>query len=157
MTTRPGTTRDDTRATSHTEPASSANLSAVPELLTREEACERLRISLTALNRLMQSGGLYSFKVGRQRRIPEAAVDALIAGERYTPRDRTHEPDHETGTQNLVALAERLERRESESEADRQQRDDRAAVDRAQIRSHTKGAAVSDCGAPPTREDHSSD
>lgn len=48
------------------------------QLLTVEEAAERLKLGRTKIYELMDSGDLPSITFGRARRIPESAVDALI-------------------------------------------------------------------------------
>ena len=45
-------------------------------MLTAEEAAERLNIGRTTMFALIKSGAVESVKVGRLRRIPEAALTA---------------------------------------------------------------------------------
>ena len=56
----------------------------LPELLTRKEACARLRISMPTLNRRIQSGALRIVKLGTAGnspvRIRSADLDAYIDG-----------------------------------------------------------------------------
>ena len=54
-----------------------------PELLTRREAADILRVSTTTLSRHIGAGTIYAVRLGRQLRIPRAAVDAFLAGTRY--------------------------------------------------------------------------
>lgn len=51
-----------------------------PELLTRPEAAELLRVSQTTVSRLISAGQLGSVKVGRQIRISRDAIDRYLAG-----------------------------------------------------------------------------
>lgn len=111
-------------------------LGVYPELMTRNEAAKRLRVALATLVRLTQSGELYSFRVGRQIRIPTAAVEAFMRGERYPTPDRMHDPD-ETGTANLIAVADELARAERGTEHERQADDDARAIQHAEIAAHT--------------------
>lgn len=46
---------------------------------TIEDAVESLRLSRTTIYRLMADGTLPSVKVGRNRRIPVAALEAFVA------------------------------------------------------------------------------
>jgi excisionase family DNA binding protein len=57
-------------------------------LLTAEEAAERLNIGRTTMFALIKSGAVESVKVGRLRRVPEAAL-AAYAGRLATEQDIT--------------------------------------------------------------------
>lgn len=54
-------------------------------LLTRKEAAARLRVSLTTMSMLTQSGQVYSFKLDRKVLIPAEALDAYVNGIRVSP------------------------------------------------------------------------
>lgn len=56
------------------------HLEGAPDLLTRQEAAELLRVSLTTLTRLTKAGQLGFVKVGRQVRIPRTALDRYLSG-----------------------------------------------------------------------------
>lgn len=60
-------------ATAAAEPAAAEP----PDSLTLNEAAERLRISMTTLNRLVQSGELDTFPIGRRRFTTPDAVEAV--------------------------------------------------------------------------------
>lgn len=47
-------------------------------LLTIEEAAERLQVGRCTMQALLLSGEVQSFKIGRLRRVPPAALDAYI-------------------------------------------------------------------------------
>ena len=49
------------------------------ELLTRDEAAARLRVSLRTLERLMASGQIRVVKIGRRTLIKGTEVDAYVA------------------------------------------------------------------------------
>lgn len=49
-------------------------------LLTRKEAAERLRVSLTTMSKLITEGRIYVLRFERQVRIPEEALDAFVRG-----------------------------------------------------------------------------
>jgi excisionase family DNA binding protein len=49
-----------------------------PVLLTVSETCASLRISRWTFYRLIQSGQLETVKIGTSRRVPPAALDALV-------------------------------------------------------------------------------
>lgn len=51
------------------------------DLLTREEAAEVLRVSLTTMSRILGSGRLPHLRIGRAVRIPREALDAYVRGE----------------------------------------------------------------------------
>lgn len=66
--------------------ASGANVSHMnpderPELMTRAEAARRLRVSVTTLARMYDSGMIRAIRVGKGVRIPTAEVDRMIRGE----------------------------------------------------------------------------
>ncbi len=48
------------------------------QLLTPDEACERLRIGKTSLWQLYRSGELKAVKIGRSVRIPELEIQRFI-------------------------------------------------------------------------------
>ena len=52
--------------------------STSPVLLTVSEACASLRISRWTFYRLVQSGQLETVKIGSSRRVPPAALVALV-------------------------------------------------------------------------------
>ncbi|MDP8961514.1 MAG: helix-turn-helix domain-containing protein [Actinomycetota bacterium] len=52
---------------------------AAPQLLTRHEAAQGLRVSLATLERLIARGDLPSVKVGRRRFVRSTDLDAYIA------------------------------------------------------------------------------
>lgn len=51
------------------------------DLLTRDEAAEVLRVSLTTMSRIIGSGRLPHLRIGRAVRIPREALDAYVRGE----------------------------------------------------------------------------
>jgi len=57
---------------------------ALPKLLNREVACERLNCSLTTLERLIKRGDLPAAKRGNRVFIPEAALERYLR-ERLKP------------------------------------------------------------------------
>lgn len=54
-------------------------------LLTRQEAADRLRVSLTTMSALIKSGKIYVLRFERQVRIPEEALDAFVRGDGPDP------------------------------------------------------------------------
>jgi excisionase family DNA binding protein len=60
-------------------------------LVTVEEAGRRLGISRSAAYLLIGAGTLTSVKLGRSRRVPAAAVDALVASLLEQAADQTAE------------------------------------------------------------------
>ncbi len=56
-----------------------AELQARPTLMTVDQARAELGVSRTRLFALLSSGELESIRIGRNRRIPAAAVDQFIA------------------------------------------------------------------------------
>lgn len=62
---------------------------------TRSEAAQFLGVSVTTLMREVHAGKLYTFKVGRQVRIPAESLDDFVAGRpaHQAPADR-REPMH---------------------------------------------------------------
>lgn len=54
-------------------------MSAAPLLLTPAEAAAALGVSRSTVYALLTAGSLASVRIGRARRIPQAAVDAYIA------------------------------------------------------------------------------
>jgi len=63
------TVRSDPDGASSTPPAL---------LLTIEEAAERLQVGRCTMQALLLSGEVQSFKIGRLRRVPPAALEAYI-------------------------------------------------------------------------------
>lgn len=57
-------------------------------LLKIPEVAERLQLSRTTIYELLLSGRLRSVKIGRARRIPEAALDAWVQGQGTAPIGR---------------------------------------------------------------------
>jgi excisionase family DNA binding protein len=55
-----------------------SRMTALPVLLTVEEAADRLRIGRTTMYALVSSGVVESVKVGRLRRVPIECVDAYV-------------------------------------------------------------------------------
>jgi excisionase family DNA binding protein len=55
-----------------------------PLLLTVKEACTRLQVGHWTLYKLIHSNQLETIKLGRSRRIPAAALDALVDRLRQT-------------------------------------------------------------------------
>lgn len=51
------------------------------DLLTRSEAADVLRVSLTTMSRIIGSGRLPHLRIGRAVRIPREALDAYVRGE----------------------------------------------------------------------------
>lgn len=51
-------------------------------LLTRQEAAERLRISLTKMSGLITAGDIYVVRMDRKVLVPEESLDAFVRGER---------------------------------------------------------------------------
>ena len=63
------------------DPPPDADRSAGPHpalLLTIEEAAERLQVGRCTMQALLLSGEVQSFKIGRLRRVPPAALEAYI-------------------------------------------------------------------------------
>jgi excisionase family DNA binding protein len=52
---------------------------ADPEYLTRKEAAEHLRVSLTTVNGLIQTGELGSVTIRARRFVPRSALTAYLA------------------------------------------------------------------------------
>lgn len=73
-------------ASSTTAAAALGDASVTPPalLLTIEEAAERLQVGRCTMQALLLSGEVQSFKIGRLRRVPPAALDAYIR-RRMTP------------------------------------------------------------------------
>lgn len=51
------------------------------DLLTRQEAADVLRVSLTTMSRIVGSGELPHLRIGSALRIPREALDAYVRGE----------------------------------------------------------------------------
>ena len=88
-------------------------LEEAPDLLTRQEAAELLRVSLTTLTRLTKAGQLGSIKVGRQVRIPRTAIDRYLDGSapERGPVDPLRDPELSTWppTESLLSLLDQLD------------------------------------------------
>lgn len=54
-------------------------------LLTRQEAADRLRVSLTTMSGLIKAGKIYVLRFERRVRIPEEALDAFVRGDGPDP------------------------------------------------------------------------
>jgi excisionase family DNA binding protein len=50
-----------------------------PVLITRADACARLGVCRSIVDRLVKSGELASFKIGGSRKIPVSAIDDFVA------------------------------------------------------------------------------
>lgn len=57
------------------------------ELLTRPEAAEALRINVSYLTHLTQTGQLHSVRIGRRVLIPRLSLEAFIRGEPSPAQD----------------------------------------------------------------------
>ena len=53
-----------------------------PKIYTIEEVAALLRVNPRTVYRMVQDGTIRSVRAGRQIRIPEAALDAYLRGER---------------------------------------------------------------------------
>lgn len=88
-------------------------LEEAPDLLTRQEAAELLRVSLTTLTRLTKAGQLGHVKVGRQVRIPRPALDRYLSGSapERGPIDPLRDPDLSTWppTESMLSLLDQLD------------------------------------------------
>lgn len=88
-------------------------LEEAPDLLTRQEAAELLRVSLTTLTRLTKAGQLGYVKVGRQVRIPRPALDRYLSGSapERGPVDPLVDPDLGTWppTESLLSTLDQLD------------------------------------------------
>lgn len=51
---------------------------AVPQILTKAEACERLRVSLRTLDRLIARGELTTLKIGRRRFVRPSDLEDFL-------------------------------------------------------------------------------
>lgn len=56
-------------------------------LLTRQEAADRLKVSLTTMSTILKSGDLFYFRFRREVRIPVEALDDYINGVRPPGKD----------------------------------------------------------------------
>ena len=56
------------------------------KLRTIAETAKRLRLSERQVHRLIRSGALAAFKIGRLWRITDRAIDALLEKSRYHPK-----------------------------------------------------------------------
>lgn len=66
-------------------------------LLTRKEAAERLKVSLTTMSTIIKSGDLFFFRFAREVRIPAEALDDYINGVKPAGKDNPLEaPDGAT-------------------------------------------------------------
>lgn len=88
-------------------------LEEAPDLLTRQEAAELLRVSLTTLTRLTKAGQLGYVKVGRQVRIPRPALDRYLSGSapERGPVDPLVDPELSTWppTESLLSTLDQLD------------------------------------------------
>lgn len=88
-------------------------LEEAPDLLTRQESAELLRVSLTTLTRLTKAGQLGYVKVGRQVRIPRASLDRYLAGSapERGPVNPLRDPELSTWppTESLLSELDRLD------------------------------------------------
>lgn len=50
----------------------------MPNYMLKTDVCESLRISLDTLERLIATGEVEAYKVGRGVRIPESAIEAYM-------------------------------------------------------------------------------
>ncbi len=57
-------------------------MDARPNLLTVEETCAYLRLSRATVYRLLKTGELPSFKVGKSRRLPEPDIENYLKRQR---------------------------------------------------------------------------
>lgn len=57
-----------------------------PEFQTVAEVAARMRISKMTVNRLIHAGTLEAVRVGRNFRVPAAAVNAYLAGVKVVPK-----------------------------------------------------------------------
>lgn len=48
-------------------------------LLTRQQAADTLRVSVPTVARLLASGALVAYRVGRQWRIPRSAIEEYLS------------------------------------------------------------------------------
>ena len=58
-----------------------------PELLSRREAADLLRVSTTTVSRHIANGSIYAINIGRQVRIPRESLRAFLQGKRFTDYD----------------------------------------------------------------------
>lgn len=63
--------------------------------MTRQEAADRLKISLTKMSELITTEQLYVLRFDRQVRIPEESLDAFVRGEKPWSRPE-HSPNLDT-------------------------------------------------------------
>lgn len=56
-----------------------------PKAYTVNETAAALGVSRATVYKLLKDGSLFYAQVGARRRIPAAAVDAMLRGERYDP------------------------------------------------------------------------
>lgn len=62
-------------------------------LLTREEAADRLKVSLTTMSKIITDGDIFVLRFKRAVRIPEEALDDYVNGIRPDQGDPLAEPD----------------------------------------------------------------
>lgn len=62
-------------------------------LLTREEAADRLKVSLTTMSKIITDGDIFVLRFKRAVRIPEEALDDYVNGIRPDHTDPMAEPD----------------------------------------------------------------
>lgn len=56
-------------------------------ILTRQEAADRLKISLTTMSKLLKENRIYHLRFQREVRIPEEALDDYVNGRGPKPAD----------------------------------------------------------------------
>lgn len=60
-------------------------MSSGPQLYSRQEAADRLSVSLSTLTRMCAAGHLQTVRIGRSVRIPAESVSDFIAGKPARP------------------------------------------------------------------------
>lgn len=75
-------------------------------LLTREEAADRLKVSLTTMSKIITDGDIFVLRFKRAVRIPEEALDDYVNGIRPDHADPMAEPDAGTWppTESLLTV-----------------------------------------------------
>lgn len=75
-------------------------------LLTREEAADRLKVSLTTMSKIITDGDIFVLRFKRAVRIPEEALDDYVNGIRPDHTDPMAEPDAGTWppTESLLTV-----------------------------------------------------
>lgn len=67
-----------------------------PEIYTRAEVADMLKVSISTVGRLVKEKQLYAFKAGRGVRIPAYSLAAYVAGEAPPHYTTENEPDTST-------------------------------------------------------------